>query len=164
MQTGKKFKMVAILVGLMLALIVYLSARPVSALKIAVVFVGFTNDVTGSRVAKFKVSNDSGVKVVRWGAYRIDMEKDGRVICPTTFNANSFLLPEQSEVVELYPPETKGRWRVSIYCAEYGSRVKWGFFARRVPRRISEYIPERFLYYVPVPDDLFASDWVGQSQ
>ena len=157
MRIRKGIKVAVMLFGLALASILFFGPRPSSPLRFEVLFAGYTNDTAGARIARFRITNQSGVEVVRWGFYTIQAQQEAQVICPSTFKSCSFLAPGQSEVVTLQPPETKGPWKASISCARRGLQVRWAFLSGRLPQRICDAIPERFR---DVPKENFASDWI----
>ena len=67
MRIRKSVKVVVSLFGLALVSSLFFASRPISPLRIEVLFAGYTNDTAGVRVAMFKVTNHSDMEVVRWG-------------------------------------------------------------------------------------------------
>ena len=62
----------AVLLLLLICGVFWKAAPTAGPIKVAVAFSGFTNDITGSRLAAFSVSNLGGVGLFRWPFYAIE--------------------------------------------------------------------------------------------
>jgi hypothetical protein len=86
-----------------------------------VTFLGYTNDASGARLARFGVTNLSAFAVARAPKYLICARASGGIWTPHS----AFLFPEfprknklgagRSEVIAIPPPPNQSPWRVSFY-------------------------------------------------
>ena len=112
------FIILGLLLGaICLALSLY---RPDAPVNVGVGFLGYTNGVTGGRLARFGFTNQSGVTIRRWGHF--DREVNKLPLLASTLNLGSQVLlsPGQAEVISVplaaEPAVTYQRnWRAVFY-------------------------------------------------
>jgi hypothetical protein len=124
-------------------------------LRIDVSFTGYSNDAAGIRLATFALTNNSTVKVLEWGVYRIQSlhhTNDAIVYKPGSIRSTR-LGPGQGEVFVFAAPSNQGSWRIQGYCSRVGLR-------QRLNDVVSEpFLPERFR---GVPSDYWPrSEWIN---
>lgn len=150
--------LVLALFGLVAFVALFYAATSTPPVRLAVSFVGVTNDVASKPMSIFSITNRGAATVVLWGYYHIDAKQHFAVRYPTIFSEHyTFLAPGESQTVAVHAPETVGSWKVSIGYASYGLQCRWCLFVARLPSRIRDAVPERF--WDP-PKDLVASDWI----
>ncbi len=90
---------------------------PPSPAFVSVWFVGFTNDATGIRVAKFAVRNRNASAVRRMPTYCIEIRspQGWKQVSAGLFPASSVVGAGASEFVALPPPTNSAPWRVLLY-------------------------------------------------
>ena len=158
MRTHRYLILFLVLSGLVSLVVLFYSATSSPSINLAVSFVGVTNDIDGAPMSVFSITNRGKATAVIWGHYTIDAKQQSAVRYPTIFsNHYAFLVPGKSQKVAIYPPETKGLWKVSIGYEGYDLRCRWILFAAGLPPRIRDAIPQQFR---DISKDLVVSDWV----
>ena len=143
----------AVLLLLMCA-ICFWPKRIAAPAKITVTFCGFTNEITGVRVASFRITNVGGSGVFRWPDYTI--EERGRVnpLTRGSCGAAGVLNPGQSRNYLLPVPTNNAPWRAVFVFSDETWRRK----LTSLPAWTRGLLPSRF-WSLPVREGL--SDWVG---
>jgi hypothetical protein len=150
--------LILVLAGLVILIVVFYAATSAPSARLAVSFVGLTNDAADAPMTIFSITNLGSATVVIWGYYKIDAKQDFAIRYPTIFlDHYVFLAPGQSHTAIIHTPETKGSWKVSIGYGSYDLQCRWTFFEAHLPDRVFEAIPERFR---DVPKELITSDWI----
>ena len=92
--------------------------------KITVTFTGYTNEVTGGRLANFRISNLGGSGVFRWPDYTV--EERGRVnpLNRGSYGAGGVLNPGQSSTCLLPAPSNSAPWRAVFTFSDNNWRRK----------------------------------------
>ena len=127
------------------------SAGPI---KIAVAFSGFTNDVTGSRLAAFRVSNLGGVRLFRWPLYAIEESGGPSRASRGSSGSGAVLAPGESSTCLLPAPTNNVPWRAVLNFSDDNWRRKLA----GLPPWVRGVLQSRSLS-LPVTEGL--SDWVG---
>jgi hypothetical protein len=117
------FLAAVVILGLAMASFVFSSpARHHSgSLAGSVRFLGYTNDASGARLARFGVTNSSAFAVARAPKCLICAPASGGVWTPHSaivlpaFPRNKELGAGRSEVIAIPPPPNQSPWRVSFY-------------------------------------------------
>src|SRR5947208_1291292 len=100
---------------LLLVCVIFWNATPSAGpIKIAVAFSGFTNDVTGSRVAAFRVSNLGGVRLFRWPRYTIEESGGPSPASRGSCGDGAVLAPGESGICLLPAPTSNVPWRAVL--------------------------------------------------
>jgi len=113
--------------AILLALALY---RPSAPVTVGVGFLGYTNGVTGRRLAKFAFTNQSGVTIRRWGCF--DRQVNGSPLLAFTLPLGSQVLlsPGQVEVI-LVPLDAEPafkyhrNWRAVFYWRREGWQTRF---------------------------------------
>lgn len=125
-------------------------------LRIDVSFTGYSNDAAGIRLATFALTNNSTVKVLEWGVYRIQSlhHTNDVVVYKPGSPRSTRLGPGQGEVFAFAAPSNEGPWRMQGYCSRVGLR-------QRLNDVVSEpFLPKRFR---GVPSDYWPrSEWINE--
>jgi hypothetical protein len=88
----------------------------------SVAFLGYTNDASGTRLARFAVTNLNASAVTRSHKCLIWAAQSGTLFTPQWRPQSAFLFPESrvlgagaSEIVTVPPPTNPSPWRISLY-------------------------------------------------
>ena len=111
-------------------------ARAASSMSATTIFLGYTNDPAQGRLALFRLSNSSPVRIQRDYFYAIDYQSPTGWICqftqqfpsqgPRWFSRHGFgpvLRPGKSEVVAVPAPSSQSCWRISFPYVEAKNKV-----------------------------------------
>jgi len=99
------------------AALLWASRRPASPMSVTVSFVSYTNDVTGARLATFRVTNKSEVTVWRWSGCRIEGQPQPVARSMLSIGSSVSLSARESEVVTIPAPTNWAPWRATLFCA-----------------------------------------------
>lgn len=124
MGTGKRIIFALALLALAAAVILWPATRPRPPLNVSVSFAGYTNDITGARLATFRVSNNSRVIIRRWGVFHPESKQQPRLLRTLNCGPAASLAPGQSEVIAVPTPTNQQPWRAVFDCTEYGLKMK----------------------------------------
>ncbi len=140
---------------LLLVCVIFWNAKPsASPIKIGVAFSGFTNDVTGSRLAAFRASNLGDVGLYRWPLYAIE-ESGGASPARGSYGRGVVLAPGQSRICLLPAPTNNNvPWRTVLNF----SADNWRRKLAGLPPWVRGVLQSRSLS-LPVTECL--SDWIG---
>jgi hypothetical protein len=144
----------AVVLLLFVSVIFWNTAPSHGPIKIAVAFSGFTNDVTGSRIAAFKVSNLGGVRLFRWPLYAIEESGAPSPASGGTYGRGTIIGPGKSSICLLPAPTNNVPWRAVLNFSADNWRRKFA----GLPPRVRSMLQSRSLS-LPVTECL--SDWVG---
>jgi hypothetical protein len=124
-------------------------------LRVAVRFLGYTNDSDAARLGVFEVSNASPFSIVR-STTRIALESSTTKPLPLRAGL-SLLLPGECEESEVDAPTNHTRWRLTVACEWHESAIEY-----RV-RRTTEWLHQHGLpgQATGRPGRVgFSSDWI----
>jgi len=141
---------------LLLVFAIFWNATPSAGpIKVAVSFSGFTNDLTSSRLAAFRVSNLRGVRLFRWPFYAIEESGGVSPASRGSYGRGAVLAPGQSSICLLPAPTNNSvPWRAVLnFSADNWRRTFAG-----LPPWVRGVLQSRSLSS-PVTEEL--SDWVG---
>ena len=128
--------------------------RPSPRLAIAVGFIGYTNDASGQRLARFAISNGCTFPVLRWGDYWVEEKSRplryvGQSLGPTLRR----LAPAQSETNAVPVVVTnQAVWRASFAFSRVDLRTRFGMWANG-----NSVLPDALRGF---PGYLSQSDWI----
>jgi hypothetical protein len=143
----------AVLLVLLVWVIFWRGAR--GPIKVAVVFRGFTNDVTGSRLAAFGVTNLGGGRVFRWPFYAIEQSGVGSATSREQLSSGLVLSPGQFSICLVPAPTNISLpWRAVLHF----SADNWRRKLAGLPSPVRGVLQFRGLS-TPVTESL--SDWIG---
>ena len=146
------------IVALAALIFVFAHARSAPPLAVTALFVGYTNDATGGRLAMFALSNKSGATIRRWGHYCPESQQQPGLRSTLHLGPNVFLAPGQSEVISVSPPTNSGVWRVVFHCSRDGWRRRFSdWMGQGSGGLIQAVVPDRLQ---GVPSQRVQSDWI----
>ncbi|MEY2427439.1 MAG: hypothetical protein QOJ40_324 [Verrucomicrobiota bacterium] len=150
------------LIAFAAAVFVFALARPVSALRVSVSFIGYTNDAKAGRLAMFAVTNHGDATIFRWDHYHPESQRQPGLLSTLYIGLypgpKVLLAPEQSEVIAVPPPTNQGVWRAGFDFGHDGWRRKFSDW--RGPWRdggLDAIVPDRLK---GVPTQQIRSDWI----
>ena len=109
---------------LLLGVFILLPPSGVAASPLAVTFAGYTNDNTGERVAKFTISNRSGLSIKRESHCDVEYKTDPHLLPSFHVGMPVVLDPGHSEDVRVPAPRNHGPWRVGFKVLRIDTRFK----------------------------------------
>ena len=127
--------------------------RP-APLRVTVSFLGYTNDMTGARLAKFTVTNQSTVRIMRWGIFQTENKHQPGLGPLVSIGPDIFLMPEQSDIVVVPAATNEGAWRAVFHFSRDDWQRKFSFWSAGLSM-----IPSRFRR---VPVQYGQSEWIDQ--
>jgi hypothetical protein len=125
-------KNIYIIVGMLLGamLLAVVMYRPSAPITVGVGFLGYTNGVTGYRLAKFALTNQSGVTIRRWGCF--DRQVKGSPLLAFTLPLGSDVLLSPGQVEVILVPLNAERafnyhrnWRAVFYWRREGWQTRF---------------------------------------
>jgi len=123
-------------------------------LRVTVSFLGYTNDMTGAPLAKFAVTNQSTVRIMRWGSFHTENQQQPGPGPLISIGPDIFLMPEQSDVVIVPAATNRGAWRAVFHLSRDDWQRKFSFWTSGL-----SLIPSRFRR---VPVQYGQSEWIDQ--
>ena len=136
----------------------FYAATSERSVRLAVKFVGFTNDATGAPMTIFDITNSGSATAVIWGYYKLEAKQHFAFRYPTICLGHYVVLASgRSQTVMVHKPETKGSWKASFGYGRYNWQTRWAIFAAHLSARIRAGIPQRLR---GVPEDSVTSDWI----
>ena len=144
----------AVLLLLLICGVFWKAAPTAGPIKVAVAFSGFTNDMTGSRLAAFSVSNLGGVGLFRWPFYAIEESGGPSPVSPGSCGRGALLAPGQSSICLLPAPTNNIPWRAVLNF----SADNWRRKLAGLPPWVRGMLQAKSLS-LPVTEGV--SDWVG---
>ena len=150
-----------IIAGMLLGLLALALYRPSAPVTVGVGFLGYTNGVTGRRVAKFAVTNQSGVTIRRWGCFDRQVNRSPLLACTLNLGSEALLSPGQVEVI-LVPLDAEPafkyhrNWRAVFYWRQEGLLTRFELWANSLAL-VSTMFPGRGIRVQGAP-----SEWLDQ--
>jgi len=147
--------LIAIVIAILLAWTIFTPGSPRSKATafplVSVNFVGYTNDSSGRRLAKFAVNNLSERKILRSPHCVISVLEgtDVKWLAHRWFTNNQIIRPGDSEILQVSVPTNEPSWRISLLVyndARMTALTKWDkglAILKLLPRR-----NEPFMYSV----------------
>jgi len=148
----------AMLAAILVALLC-ISTRQKAVLRVTVSFTGYTNDAAGTRIASFKVTNRSKVKVRRW--YFCHQETE-RYIASGDIAPTAYLASGRSEVIQLPAPTNWETWRIKVFFSPVGWRLLISECLWQLPDGILRRILPARLEGNPFDYQCAQSDWIHE--
>jgi hypothetical protein len=146
-----------ILAALTATFVISFLLRADTPLPVTASFMGFTNSISGQRLAIFTFTNQSGLTIRRWSGYEL-RGRSGQF--STVWDPESHLRPGQSEVILVSPPTNYMSWKVYFLCSREGWRCRFNdWLGTGSGRPYRHLVPERLQ---GVPSQYVRSDWVEQ--
>ena len=105
-----------LLIAPLLALVLLVMTQPPRKPNIAITFLGYTNNPTGSRLATFSVKNLDGSAVNAWGPF-VWLKTNTNIIGfaqPGSTDVGGLLNPGALKVITLPPPTNSMPWKIEI--------------------------------------------------
>jgi hypothetical protein len=131
-------------------------------LRVAILFTGYTNDTKRARLAVFKVTNQTNVRLKRWGCCSRERSDPPRRYASEYFAPSCILAPSQSEFITLPAPVSWawGSWKVEFAFSPVGWRLRLSDWCWRAPDDLTrQVVPGRF--WSP-PSQRLQSLWIAE--
>jgi hypothetical protein len=126
--------------------------------QVAISFNGYTNDNSGTRVARFILNNESSVAVCA-SPFCDRVDRNRKVLEPRPGLTNSPIIPPKKAWMFSVPaPVGQGSWRLLILCNRVGLRSELWDCVNSSPR-ICAVVPMRWR---GIRSDFIESGWVGE--
>ena len=128
------------IVGMLLGAILFAMAlyRPSAPVVLAVGFLGYTNGVTGERLARFVITNQSRLTIRRWGHFDREVRKSPSLTYTRNIGSHVLLSAGQAEVVliplDAEPAATYQKdWRAVFYWRREDLKTRFDIWADSSP-------------------------------
>jgi hypothetical protein len=95
--------------------IIIRSGQPSGPLHVRAVFLGYTIDAAGARLARIGFTNQSPVTITLFSAWRFETRHETRISRPDSLRSDRFLAPGRSEMVTVAAPRIDDSWRAAFH-------------------------------------------------